>query len=64
MDKWEFLRWRRTLGYTEEEAADTLGVARGTINNWERGGTRIPQASNSRAMNSRGAGSSAQSLAP
>ncbi len=44
MDKWEFLRWRRTLGYTQEEAGEKLGVARGTIVNWERGTTRIPQA--------------------
>ena len=44
MDKWDFLRWRRTLGYTQEEIGEKLGVARGTINNWERGVTRIPQA--------------------
>jgi DNA-binding XRE family transcriptional regulator len=44
MDKREFLRWRRALGYTQEEAAEKLGVVRGTINNWERGVARIPQA--------------------
>ena len=44
MDKWDFLRWRRTLGDTQEEAAEKLGVTRGTIVNWEGGATRIPQA--------------------
>src|SRR5258708_1983631 len=44
MDMWDFLKWRRTLGYTQEEAADKLGVHRGTIQHWERGITRVPQA--------------------
>jgi len=44
MDKWEFLRWRRTLAYTQEEAAEKLGISRGAINGWERGVARIPQA--------------------
>jgi DNA-binding XRE family transcriptional regulator len=44
MDRWEFLRWRRTLGYTQEEAGAKLGVTRGTIQHWERGMTRIPLA--------------------
>ena len=44
MDKRQFVRWRRTLDYTQEEAAEKLGVARGTIANWEGGVTRVPQA--------------------
>jgi len=44
MDMWEFLKWRRTLRYTQEEAAEKLGVNRGTIQNWERGVRRIPKA--------------------
>jgi DNA-binding XRE family transcriptional regulator len=43
MDKWELLKWRRTLGYTQAEAGERLGVNRGTIQNWERGNTRIPK---------------------
>src|SRR6266852_8189795 len=43
MDMWEFLKWRRTLRYTQAEAAEKLGVNRGTIQNWERGHTRIPK---------------------
>lgn len=44
MDRWGFLRWRRTLGYTQEEAGAKLGVTRGTIQHWERGATRVPLA--------------------
>lgn len=44
MDRWRFLRWRRTLGYTQEEAGAKLGVTRGTIQHWERGMTRVPLA--------------------
>jgi DNA-binding XRE family transcriptional regulator len=44
MDHWEFLKWRRTLGYTQDEAGEKLGVSRGTIQHWERDVTRIPQA--------------------
>lgn len=41
MDNWDFLKWRRILRYTQAEAAEKLGVNRGTIQNWERGTTRI-----------------------
>ena len=41
MDNWEFLKWRRTLGYTQAQLADILGVNRGTIQNWERGSTKV-----------------------
>jgi DNA-binding XRE family transcriptional regulator len=44
MDMWDFLRWRRTLGNTQEEAAGKLGVSRGTIQHWEKGVTRVPRA--------------------
>jgi DNA-binding XRE family transcriptional regulator len=43
MDRWKFLRWRKTLGYTQAQAAQELGVNRGTIRHWEAGITRIPQ---------------------
>jgi DNA-binding XRE family transcriptional regulator len=43
MDKWELLKWRRTLCYTQTEAGEKLGVNRGTIQNWERGNTRVPK---------------------
>jgi len=41
MDKWDFLKWRKTLRYTQAQAGEQLGVNRGTIQNWERGITRI-----------------------
>jgi len=44
MDASEFLKWRRTLRYSQEEAGKELGVSRGTIKNWEKGYTRIPRA--------------------
>src|SRR2546423_13868211 len=44
LDRWEFLKWRKTLRYTQAEAADLLGVNRGTIQHWESGITRVPKA--------------------
>ena len=44
MDKRELQRWRRTLGYTQDEAAEKFGVVRSTIVHWEGGVTRIPHA--------------------
>src|SRR5262249_9095496 len=44
MDMWDFLKWRRTLRYTQAEAAEKLGVNRATIQNWEKGVTRISKA--------------------
>lgn len=42
MDRWQLLKWRKNLGYTQEEAAEKLGIARGTISSWERGTIAIP----------------------
>ena len=42
MDRWDFLKWRRTLNLTQVEAGQKLGVHRATIVNWERGITPIP----------------------
>jgi transcriptional regulator with XRE-family HTH domain len=39
----DFLNWRKTLRYTQEEAGGKLGVDRSTIQNWERGITRLPR---------------------
>jgi DNA-binding XRE family transcriptional regulator len=39
----DFLNWRKTLQYTQEEAGEVLGVNRTTIQNWERGVTRMPK---------------------
>lgn len=44
MDMWDFLKWRRTLRYTQAKAGELLGVNRATIQNWERGTTRISRA--------------------
>lgn len=42
MDAPGFLSWRKALQYTQEEAAEKLGVSRATIQNWEKGITRVP----------------------
>lgn len=44
MDMAEFLKWRKMLRYTQEEAGKKLGVSRATVQNWEKGVTRIPKA--------------------
>jgi DNA-binding XRE family transcriptional regulator len=43
MDARNFLKWRKTLAYTQVEAATKLGFTRATIQNWERGITRVPR---------------------
>ena len=42
MNASEFLSWRKALRYTQEQAAEKLGVSRATIQNWEREFTRVP----------------------
>ena len=44
MDGPDFQKWRKSLRYTQEEAGKQLGVSRTTIQNWEKGVTRIPRA--------------------
>jgi DNA-binding XRE family transcriptional regulator len=44
VDRWDFIKWRKTLRYTQAEAASELDINRGTIQNWEHGVTRIPRA--------------------
>ena len=34
--------WRKLLGYTQEDAANELGVTRATIQNWEHDVTPVP----------------------
>jgi transcriptional regulator with XRE-family HTH domain len=43
MDPANFLKWRKALQYTQPEAGEKLGVDRSTIQNWERGFTRVPR---------------------
>jgi DNA-binding XRE family transcriptional regulator len=43
MDATNFLKWRKTLAYTQVEAAAKLGFTRATIQNWERRITRVPR---------------------
>src|SRR4051812_7551416 len=35
MDLWDFKKWRKRLRLSQFEAADKLGVSRGTIQHWE-----------------------------
>jgi transcriptional regulator with XRE-family HTH domain len=35
-------KWRVTHNMTQQQAADALGVAAGTLRNWEQGIRRIP----------------------
>jgi transcriptional regulator with XRE-family HTH domain len=44
MDRHAFRKWRKQLGFTQEEAAKHLDVARATIQNWEHGITPLPGA--------------------
>ena len=43
MNSADFLNWRKTLGFTQKEAGEKLAVNRSTIQNWERGVTRVPR---------------------
>lgn len=36
----EFKEWRKALGFTQQEAADALGISRGAVENYERGHRR------------------------
>ena len=40
----ELKKWRKLLGYTQEQAANEFGVTRPTIQNWEYGITPVPAA--------------------
>jgi DNA-binding XRE family transcriptional regulator len=44
MDGRALKKWRKQLGYTQEEAAKHLGVVRSTIQNWEHEITVVPGA--------------------
>jgi DNA-binding XRE family transcriptional regulator len=43
MDVWDFKKWRKSLRYTQLEAAHRLGVSRGTIQHWESERYPIPR---------------------
>ena len=43
MNAKDFREWRNALGYTQLEAAAKLGFTRVTVQNWERGRTRLPK---------------------
>ena len=43
MDRWDLLKWRKTLRLTQPGAGDLLGVTRSTISNWESGRSDIPK---------------------
>ena len=40
----ELKRWRKIVGYTQQQAGAELDVTRATIQNWERESTAIPMA--------------------
>lgn len=44
MDMWDFKKWRRSLRLSQFEAAEMLGVSRGSIQSWESERRRIPPA--------------------
>jgi DNA-binding XRE family transcriptional regulator len=44
MNGTELREWRRSLGYTQEQAAKEFEVTRATIQNWEYGITTVPRA--------------------
>lgn len=44
MNKQEPGRSRERVGHTQEQAADAVGVARRTWQDWERGVARMPEA--------------------
>jgi len=37
MNKENFKTWRKKMGFTQQQAADALGLFRNTITNYERG---------------------------
>ena len=39
---WDLKKWRRTLRYSQFEAAEKLGVSRGAIQHWESERTPVP----------------------
>ena len=43
MRSWEFRKWRKTLRWTQVEAAANLGLRRGTIQRWENGVAPVPE---------------------
>ena len=44
MDQWDFKKWRKTLGLNQVEAAELLGLSRGTIQYWESDLRPVPHA--------------------
>jgi transcriptional regulator with XRE-family HTH domain len=44
MNRAALRKWRKQLGFTQDEAAKHLGVSRATIQNWEYGVTAVPGA--------------------
>src|SRR3954469_9427152 len=44
MDMWDLKRWRRSLGYSQFDAAEMLGISRGGLQHWESEHHRVPTA--------------------